>query len=100
MYSIKYSLSLDLLTQQAVPCKSEIKEARKPLPFYAAVEWRLMKYQLGGGPETSTHNKRGCAIFTRKVVAENPGTYLKLIPKIREPETLGFPSKGGNLPPG
>ena len=31
--------------------------------------------------ETSTHNKRGCAILTKKVVPKNPGTYLKLRPK-------------------
>ena len=47
----------------------------------------------GGRGLTSTHNKRGCAILTRKVVPKNLGTYLKLRPKIREPETLGFPSK-------
>ena len=28
---------------------------------------------------TSTHNKRGCAILTIKVVPKNPGTYLKRI---------------------
>ena len=27
---------------------------------------------------TSTRNKRGCAILTKKVVPQNPGTYLKL----------------------
>ena len=27
---------------------------------------------------TSTHNKQGCAILTKKVVPKNPGTYLKL----------------------
>ena len=47
----------------------------------------------GGGWVTSTHNKRGCAILTRKVAPNNPGTYLELRPKIREPEMLGFPSK-------
>ena len=34
-----------------------------------------------GGGLTSTHNKSGCAILTRKVVPKNPGTYLKLRPK-------------------
>ena len=34
---------------------------------------------LGG--LTSTHNKRGCAILTKKVVPKNPGNYLKLRPK-------------------
>ena len=35
----------------------------------------------GGGGVTSTHNKRGCAILTRKVVPKIPRTYLKLRPK-------------------
>ena len=35
----------------------------------------------GGAGGTSTHNKRGCAILTRKVVLKNLGTYLKLRPK-------------------
>ena len=35
----------------------------------------------GGGGLTCTHNKRGCAILTRKVTPKNPGTYLKLRPK-------------------
>ena len=35
----------------------------------------------GGGGVTSTHNKRGCAILTKKVTPKNPGTYLKLRPK-------------------
>ena len=36
---------------------------------------------VGGGGVTSTYNKQGCAILTRKVVPKNPGTYLKLRPK-------------------
>ena len=39
----------------------------------------------GGGGVTSTHNKRGCAILTKKVASKNPGAYLKLRPK--NPET-------------
>ena len=35
----------------------------------------------GGGGVTSTHNKRGCAILTKKVAPRDPGTYLKLRPK-------------------
>ena len=35
----------------------------------------------GGGGVTSTHNKRGCAILTKKVAPKNPETYLKLSPK-------------------
>ena len=54
---------------------------------------------LGMGEGASTHNKRGCAILTRKVIPKNPGTHLKLRPKIWEPETLGFPSKRENSPP-
>ena len=34
-----------------------------------------------GGGGTSTHNKWGCAILTKKVVPKNLGTYLKLRPK-------------------
>ena len=34
-----------------------------------------------GGGVTSTHNKWGCAILTKKVAPRNPGTYLKLRPK-------------------
>ena len=33
---------------------------------------------------TSTHNKWGCAILTKKVTPKNPGTYLKLRPKNQE----------------
>ena len=47
----------------------------------------------GGGGATSTNNKQGCAILTRKVVPKNLGTYLKLTPKNLETKTLGFPSK-------
>ena len=32
-FFLKYSLSQDLLTQQAVSCEGEIKEARKPLLY-------------------------------------------------------------------
>ena len=32
----------------------------------------------GGRGVTSTHNKRVCAILTKKVAPKNPGTYLKL----------------------
>ena len=35
--------------------------------------------------KTSTLNKRGCAILTKKVAPKNPGTYLKLRPKNPEP---------------
>ena len=34
---------------------------------------------------TSTHNKRGCAILTKKVAPKNPGTYLKL--RLKNPGT-------------
>ena len=50
----------------------------------------VMVDTLGG--LTSTHNKRGCAILTKKVVPKNPATYLKLRLKNPEPETPGFPS--------
>ena len=40
---------------------------------------RFPEFPLGG--LTSTHNKQGCAILTKKVVPKNPGNYLKLRPK-------------------
>ena len=40
----------------------------------------------GGGGVTSTHNKQGCAILTWKVEPKNPVTYVKLTPKILDPE--------------
>ena len=39
------------------------------------------KHLLLGGRATTTHNKWGCAILTRKVVPRNLRTYLKLTPK-------------------
>ena len=39
----------------------------------------------GGGGVTSTHNKRGCTILTKKVAPKNPGTYLKL--RLKTPRT-------------
>ena len=36
---------------------------------------------VSGGGVTSTHNEWGCAILTKKVAPQNPGTYLKLRPK-------------------
>ena len=56
----------------------------KCLSLLAEVLKRCGSYSGGGGVGggiTSTHNKRGCAILTRKVVPKNPGTYLKLRPK-------------------
>ena len=41
----------------------------------------LPKWGVSPGRVTSTHNKRGCAILTKKVAPKNPGTYLKLRPK-------------------
>ena len=36
---------------------------------------------ISGEGVTSTHNKRGCAILTKKVAPKIPGTYLELRPK-------------------
>ena len=51
--------------------------------IYKKLEKALTTSGGGGGGKgvTSTHNKRGCAILTKKVTPKNPGTYLKLRPK-------------------
>ena len=47
----------------------------------------------GGGGATLSHNKWGWCYFDLKRSTQNPGTYLKLRPKNREPETLDISSK-------
>ena len=54
---------------------------------------------LGGWGITSAHNKRGCAILSKKVAPKNPGTYLKLRPKNPGTRNPTLPSTWENLHP-
>ena len=66
---------------QGIRCSVKLSNGTTPLfNSYVGLRQGCNLSQMLGGL-TSTHNKRGCAVLTKKVVPKNPGNYLKLRPK-------------------